>query len=388
MNFALSPEQEALQQAIGRIVARFDEAYWLERDRTATFPLDFTAAVAEGGWLGIAMPEEYGGAGLGVMDAALMMHAIARSPGAQAAASSVHLNVFGPHPIVVHGTEEQKLRWLPPLIDGSERACFGVTEPDAGLDTTRAKTRAERVQGGYQIFGQKIWTSTAQRAQKIMLLARTTPIDQCKRPADGLSLFYADLDRNHAEVRLIHKMGRHAVDSNQVFFDGMPVREEDRIGEEGKGFSYLLDSLNPERVLVGMEAVGIGQYALERAAGYARDRIVFGRPIGQNQAIQHPLAVNWIELESAFFDCLRAAWLYDNCLPCGPQANGAKYAGAGAGYRACLQSVLTHGGMGYAQEYQVERLLRESVIARIAPVTEQLILSNIAERVLKLPKSY
>jgi len=388
LNFAFTPEQEALREAVGRVVGDFGEQYWLEHDRTATFPTAFTEAVAAGGWLGIAMPPEYGGAGLGVTEAALMMHTIACSPGAQAAASSVHMNIFGPHPIVVHGTAEQKQRWLPPLIAGSERACFGVTEPDAGLDTTRAKTRAERVQGGYRIHGQKIWTSTAQQAQKILLLARTTPIEQCARPADGLTLFYADLDRRHAEVRLIHKMGRHAVDSNQVFFDGMEVPDADRIGEEGRGFAYLLDSLNPERILVGIEAVGIGQYALQRAATYARERVVFGRPIGRNQAIQHPLALNWIELEQAFFSCLRAGWMYDNGLPCGPQANAAKYAGADAGYRACLQAVLTHGGMGYAQEYHVERLLRESLIAKIAPVTEQLILSNIAERVLKLPKSY
>ena len=388
MNYGFTPEQEVLREAIERVVRRFDESYWLEHDRSAKFPTEFASAIAEGGWLGIAMPAEYGGTGLGVTEAALMMHAIACSPGAQAAASSVHMNIFGPHPIVVHGTDEQRRRWLPPLIAGSERACFGVTEPDAGLDTTRAKTRAERVPDGYQVFGQKIWTSTAQQADKIMLLARTTLVEQCARPQDGLTLFYADLDRNRVEVRLIHKMGRHAVDSNQVFFDGMEIPEQDRIGEEGRGFSYLLDSLNPERILVGIEAVGIGQYALHRAADYARERVVFGRPIGQNQGIQHPLAINWIELENAFHACLRAAWMYDNDLPCGPQANAAKYCGADAGYRACLQSVLTHGGMGYAQEYHVERMLRESLIAKIAPVTEQLILSNIAERVLKLPKSY
>ena len=388
MDLGFTPEQDAVRDAVGRVVAGFDDAYWLERERTATFPFEFTAAMAAGGWLGIAMPPEYGGAGLGVVEAGLMMHAVARSPGAQAAASSIHMNVFGPHPIVVHGTEEQKARWLPPLIAGTERACFGVTEPDAGLDTTRVKTRAERVQGGYRIHGQKIWTSTAQVADKIMLLARTTPIEECRRPADGLSLFYAPLDRRTAEVRLIHKMGRHAVDSNQVFFDGMEVAEADRIGEEGRGFSYILDSLNPERVLIGMEAVGIGQHALDRAVAYAKERVVFGRPIGQNQGIQHPLALNWMELESAFYDCLRAAWMYDQGMPCGPQANAAKYAGADAGYKACLQAVMTHGGMGYAQEYHVERLLRESLIAKIAPVSEQMILSNIAERVLKLPKSY
>ncbi|MDT7950967.1 MAG: acyl-CoA dehydrogenase family protein [Acetobacteraceae bacterium] len=388
MDFALTPEQAALQESIGRIVAGFDERYWLERDQTATFPHAFAEAVAAGGWLGIAMPEAYGGAGLGVTEAALMMHTIARSPGGQAAASSVHMNIFGPHPIVVHASEAQKQRWLPPLIEGRERACFGVTEPDAGLDTTRAVTRADAVQGGYRIFGQKIWTSTAQVSDKILLLARTTPIEQCVRPQDGLSLFYTTLDRSRVEVRLIHKMGRHAVDSNQVFFDGLEVPDEDRIGTEGHGFRYLLDSLNPERVLVGIEAVGIGQWALGRATDYARDRVVFGRPIGQNQSIQHPLALNWIELENAYYACLRAAWLYDTGQACGPQANAAKLSGAEAGYRACLQAVMTHGGMGYAQEYHVERMLRESLIAKIAPVSEQLILSNIAERVLRLPKSY
>src|SRR3954447_11466701 len=246
MNFAFTPAQEALREAVARVVGRFDENYWLEHDRAAAFPFEFAQAVAEGGWLGIAMPPEYGGAGLGVTEAALMMHAIACSPGAQAAASSVHMNIFGPHPIVVHGTAEQKHRWLPPLIAGSERACFGVTEPDAGLDTTRAKTPPDTLQGGYRILGPKIWTSTAQEADKILLLARTTPIEACKRPQDGLSLFYTDLDRRRAELRLIHRMGRHAVDSNQVFFDGMEVPTRNRIGEEGRGFSYLLDSLNPE----------------------------------------------------------------------------------------------------------------------------------------------
>lgn len=306
------------------------------------------------------MPAEYGGAGLGVTEAALMMHAIACSPGAQAAASSAHMNIFGPHPIVVHGTEEQKRRWLPPL---DCRNAAGLFRRDRARRRARHDARDDprgESPGGYRIVGQKIWTSTAQQAYKIMLLARTTPVDACKRPQDGLSLFYTDLDRRHAEVHLIHKMGRHAVHSNQVFFDGMHVPEQDRIGEEGRGFAYLLDSLNPERILVGMEAVGIGQYALRRAANYARGRVVFGRPIGQNQAIQHPLALNWIELENAFYADLRAAWMYDNGLPCGPRANAAKYCGADAGYRACLQAVLTHGGMGYAQEYHVERLLRKA----------------------------
>ena len=300
----------------------------------------------------------------------------------------MHINIFGPHPIVVHGTREQKQRWLPPLIAGHARTCFGVTEPDAGLDTGRIKTKAERAPGGYVVHGQKIWTSTAQQADKILLLARTTPREQCRRSTDGLTLFYTDLDRGKVEVRLIPKMGRHAVDSNQVFIDGLRVPEEDRIGEEGKGFEYILHGLNPERVLVGIEAVAIGQNALNRAVRYAKERVVFGRPIGQNQGIQHPLAESWMELEAAYYACMRAAWLYDQGRPCGPEANAAKYLGAEAGFNACTRAVMTHGGMGYAQEFHVERLLREVLICRIAPVSPQLILCHIAEKALGLPKSY
>jgi acyl-CoA dehydrogenase len=389
MDFGLTEDQEAIREAIGRIIDGFDDRYWLEREKTSTFPDAFHAEVAQGGWLGIAMPVEYGGAGLGVTEAAIMMHRVACSPGAQSAASAIHINIFGPHPIVVHGTDEQKQAWLPALIEGRERTCFGVTEPDAGLDTTRIKTRAERVAGGgFVVHGQKIWTSTAQRADKIMLLTRTTPIEQCRKPQDGLTLFYTDLDRRHIDVHLIEKMGRHSVDSNQIFIDALPIPAEHRIGEEGKGFRYLLDGLNPERVLVGIEAVGIGQHALDRASRYARERQVFGRAIGQNQSIQHPLAESWVELEAAYYACMRAAWLYDSGKPCGPEANAAKLLGGRAGYESCLRAVMTHGGMGYAQEFHVERLLRESLIARLAPVSEQLILCNIAERVLGQPKSY
>jgi acyl-CoA dehydrogenase len=300
----------------------------------------------------------------------------------------VHINLFGPHPIVVHGTAEQKARWIPRLIAGDDRVAFGVTEPDAGLNTTRIKTFAERVDGGYLVRGQKVWTSTAQVATKILLVARTAPLGASPKATDGISLFFADFDRTKIEARRIAKMGRKAVDSNQVFIDGLFVPEADRIGEEGKGFSYLLDSLNPERILVGAEAIGIGQDALGRAAAYARERIVFDRPIGQNQAIQHPLAERWMHLESAWLMAMRAAELYDAGLPCGAEANSAKFLGARAGHEACWQAIATHGGYGYAKEYHVERLYREVAITRIAPVTEQLILSFIAERVLGLPKSY
>jgi acyl-CoA dehydrogenase len=388
MDFSLSDEQIAIRDSVKRICDRFGDDYWRTHDDSGEFPAEFHRAIAEGGWLGIAMPEEYGGAALGVTEAAILMHTIAGSAGAMAAASSVHINIFGPHPIVVHGTKAQQQRWLPPLIRGEMLTCFGVTEPDAGLDTGRIKTRAEKAPGGYIVHGQKIWTSTAQRADKILLLARTTPREQCRRSVDGLTLFFTDLDRGKVEVRLIHKMGRHAVDSNQVFIDGLHVPDEDRIGEEGKGFDYLLHGLNPERILVGIEAVAIGQHALDRAVKYAKERVVFGRPIGQNQGIQHPLAESWMELDAAYLACMRAAWLYDQGRPCGPEANAAKYLGAEAGFNACTRAVMTHGGMGYAREFDVERLLREVMICRIAPVSPQLILCHIAEKALGLPKSY
>jgi acyl-CoA dehydrogenase len=388
MDFSLSDEQLAIREAVGRICDSFDEDYWLERDRTGTFPDDFKAALIDGGWLGIAMPEEFGGAGLGITEAAILMHTIANSAGAMSAASTVHINIFGPHPIVVFGNEEQKQRWLPDVVAGRTSVCFGVTEPDAGLDTGSIRTRAEKSGNGYVVNGRKIWTSTAGRADKILLLARTAPYDESAGHTRGLSLFYTDLDRDYVDVREIEKMGRAAVDSNEVFIDGLPVPLEDRIGEEGKGFQYLLHGLNPERVLVGAEAVGIGQRAIALASRYARDRTVFGRAIGQNQAIQHPLADSWMALEAAWLACMHAAWAYDSGQPCGAEANSAKYLGAEAAFKACERAVMTHGGMGYAREFHVERLLREVLIPRIAPVSPQLILCYIAERVLGMPKSY
>ena len=388
MDFALTDQQQQIRDEVSKLCARFDETYWLERDRTATFPEAFFAAMAEGNWLGIAMPDEYGGAGLGITEAAILMQAVAESGACMSGASAIHLNIFGLNPVVVFGTDTQKRRMLPPVVAGRDKACFGVTEPNAGLNTTQITTRAERRGDRYVINGAKIWTSTAQVANKILLLARTTPLDRVERHSHGLTLFYTTLDRAHAEVRLIHKMGRHAVDSNMVFFEDMEVPEEDRIGEEGEGFRTLLHGLNPERVLVAAEAIGIGHAALARAARYARERVVFGRPIGQNQGIQHPLAKCWAELEAARLMVMKAAWLYDQGLPCGTEANAAKYLAGEAGFHACEQAVMTHGGMGYAQEYHVERYLRESLIPRIAPVSPQLILSYLAERVLDLPKSY
>lgn len=388
MEFTLSDDQTAIVDAVSTIVSGFGDDYWLDLDTTGIFPDAFYEAMMSGGWLGIAMPENVGGAGLGVTEAALMMRTVADSAGGMAAASSIHMNVFGPHPIVVFGTPEQKAEWLPALIEGRNKCCFGVTEPDAGLETGNITTFAARRGDGYVINGRKIWTSTAQRADKILLLARTTEKDRCTSSTDGLSLFYTDLDRSYAEVRDIPKMGRKAVDSNMIFIDALPVPAGHLIGEEGKGFQYLLHGLNPERILVAAEAIGIGRNALKRAADYARERIVFGRPIGQNQAIQHPLAQCWAELEAADLMAMRAACAYDAGEPAGLYANAAKYLAAEAGYTAAEQAVLTHGGMGYAKEYHVERLMREAMIPRLAPVSAQMILCYIAEKALDLPKSY
>lgn len=388
MSFEETEDHRAIRDAVAAVVQQFDDHYWSMKEEKAEFPFEFHQAMADGGWLGITMPEEYGGAGLGVTEAAIMMNEACKHGGGSAAVSSIHINLFGPHPIVVFGTEEQKKRWIPKLVSGEDKVCFGVTEPDAGLDTTRITTFAKKVEGGYIVNGRKFWTSTGQVANKIMLLARTTPIEECKKPSDGMSIFYTDLDKTKIEVKRIPKMGRAAVDSNATFIDNYFVPDEDLIGEEGKGFSYILHSLNPERILVAAEAIAIGQDALSRAASYAQDRVVFGRPIGQNQGIQHPLAENWIDLESALTMTMKAAWLYDNARHCGAEANAAKFLGARAAHRACEQAVFTHGGLGYAKEYQVERLLREVIVFRIAPVTEQLILSYIAERVLGQKKSY
>jgi acyl-CoA dehydrogenase len=388
MDFALTEQQLQIRDEVLKLCAGFDDAYWLERDRTATFPDAFFTAMADGNWLGIAIPERYGGAGLGITEAAILMQAIAESGACMSGASAIHLNIFGLNPVVVFASEAQKQRMLPPVVAGRDKACFGVTEPNAGLDTTQITTRADRAGDRYVINGTKIWTSTAQVASKILLLARTTPLERVQRHSHGLTLFYTTLDRSRVEVRLIHKMGRHAIDSNIVFFDNMEVPEEDRIGEEGEGFRVLLHGLNPERVLVAAEAIGIGRAALARASRYARERVVFGRPIGQNQGVQHPLAACWAELEAANLMVQKAAWLYDRGLPCGAEANAAKYLAGEAGFRACEQALMTHGGMGYAEEYHVERYLRESLIPRIAPVSPQLILSYLAERVLDLPKSY
>ena len=388
MDFALTENQQAIRDAIAKICSGFDDAYWLKKDRQGGFPHDFHKALADAGWLGICVPEAYGGSGLGITEAAIMMRTISESGAGMSGASAVHINVFGLNPVVVFGTEAQRQRMLPPMVEGREKACFAVTEPNTGLNTTQLKTRAVAKNDRYVVNGQKVWISTAQVAHKILLLARTTPLEEVRKPTHGLSLFYTDFDRQRIKVHEIEKMGRKIVDSNELFFEDFEIPMEDRIGEEGRGFEYILEGMNPERILIAAEAVGLGKVALSRAAEYAKTRIVFNRPIGKNQAIQHPLAKNWAELEAAWLMVMSAAWQYDNGMPCGAAANAAKYLAGEAGFQACEQSVMTHGGFGYAKEFHVERYLREVLIPRIAPISPQLVLSFIAEKVLGLPKSY
>jgi acyl-CoA dehydrogenase len=388
MNFALTAEQEAIREAIFRVCADFDAEYWLQKDRHGGFPLDFHKAIADSGWLGICMPEEYGGAGLGIMEAAIMVQAISESGAGMSGVSAIHMNIFGLNPVVVFGTPEQKQRILPPLIAGREKACFAVTEPNTGLNTTQLKTFAKREGDRYIVNGRKVWISTAQVTEKMLILARTTPLDQVKKPTDGLSLFYTDLDRRHVDVREIEKLGRKAVDSNELFIDNLPVPAADLIGKEGDGFRTILHGMNPERALAAAAGVGLGRVALKRAAKYAGERIVFDRPIGKNQGIQHPLAKCWMELEAANLMVMNAAWRYDQGLPCGAESNAAKYLAGEAGFKACETAVLTHGGFGYAKEYHVERYFREAMLLRIAPISIQLIMCHIAEKVLGLPRSY
>lgn len=388
MNIPLTPERQEIRDATLKICARFGDDYWLERDRNGGFPHELYRAMADGGWLGIAMPSEYGGAGLGITEATIMMQAVAEAGGGASATSAIHMNIFGLNPVVKYGTRDQMARMLPPLIAGREKACFGVTEPTAGLDTTKITTRAVRQGDRYVVHGQKVWISTAQVADRILLLARTTPVEDCAHPTDGLSLFYTALDHSFVDIREIEKMGRKAVDSNELFIDGLPVPVDDLIGQEGQGFRQILHGLNPERILIAGECVGIARNALARAAAYACERIVFDRKIGQNQSVQHPLAHAWARVEAANLMALHAAELYDAGRPCGIEANAAKLLAAEAAVEATQTAQMTFGGFGYAKEYHVERLVREALLFHIAPVTPNMLLSFIAEKALGLPKSY
>lgn len=386
--FWFTEDQQAIREGVLKLCERFDADYWRRTDETGDFPEAFVSAMAGAGWLGAAMPVDLGGSGLGLTEAAIAMQAVAESGAGFSGASALHLNIFGPMPLAKFGTEDQKQRLIPRLISGQDRMCFGVTEPDAGLDTTSLTTRAVRTNEGYVISGRKMWTTMAQRATKMLIVARTTPKAEVKKATDGISLFYVDFDHERIQAQPIPKMGRKAIESNAVFIDDLYVPADALVGEEGRGFYYLLEGLNPERVLIGAEAVGLGRAALKRAAAYASERVVFGRPIGQNQGIAHPLAKCWAELEAANLMVFKAAALYDAGRECGAEANAAKYLGGEAGFNACETAILTHGGMGYAKEYDVERYFRESMIARIAPVSREMIFNYISERVLGLPKSY
>ncbi len=386
MDFALTDEQRAIRDSIARICAQYGDDYWLRHDRDHLFPHEFAHAFAEAGWFGAIFPEDCGGAGLGITEAAVIMQEVGRL--GFNACSALHMNMFGCQPIVKFGTKEQRRRFLPPIIAGTDRACFGVTEPDAGLDTTHISTRAVRRGDRYIVNGRKVWTSTAQVANKILLLTRTQSFEDSARPSHGMTLFYTDLDRARVEVRQIDKMGRNAVDSNALFIDNLEIPEEDRIGEEGRGFHYLLHGLNSERIIVAAGILGAARYVLDKAVAYAKDRVVFGRPIGQNQAIQHPLAEIWIGQEAAGLMLHKAAAMYDQGEDCGPQVNAAKYLCAELFFKAATRAVRTHGGFGYAREFHVERYFRESILPLVAPVSQELVLCYVAERALGLPKSY
>ncbi|OBT51107.1 hypothetical protein VE04_08667 [Pseudogymnoascus sp. 24MN13] len=383
----LTDSQRTVREAISKVCTEFPDEYWLKQEEKKTFPVDFHRALADDGWLGICMPSEYGGSGLGIAEAAVMMQTISESGGGMAAASSVHMNIFGLQPVAKFGTEEQRKRFLVPLIAGDERACFGVTEPNTGLDTLKLTSTAKRDGDHYVLSGQKIWISTAQNSKKILILVRTTPLEEVKKPSEGLSLFYTDIVPE-VEIQEIPKMGRAAVDTNMLFFDNWRVPDADRIGEEDQGFKIIMHGMNAERILIGAEALGLGYAALRRAATYAGERIVFNRPIGKNQAIQHPLADSWMNLEAARLMIYQAAKMYDEGYSAGEYANAGKYLAAEAAFKACERAVMCHGGMGYAKEYHVERYLREVMIPRIAPVSREMICNYIGERVLGLPKSY
>ncbi|MBA4863562.1 acyl-CoA/acyl-ACP dehydrogenase [Streptomyces sp. PSKA54] len=388
MDFQLTEDQETIRKAVAGLVREFDDHYWMQKDRDHEFPAEFYAAVAGGGWLGLTIPEEHGGHGLGITEATLLLEEVARSGGGMNAASAIHLSIFGMHPVVVHGSEELKRRTLPRIADGDLHVCFGVTEPGAGLDTTRITTFARREGDHYVVDGRKVWISKAMESEKILLLTRTSRIDEVARKTDGMTLFLTDLDRGRVDIRPIPKMGRNAVTSNEVFIDGLRVPVEDRVGEEGEGFRYLLDGLNPERMLIAAEALGLGRVALDRAVKYGGERVVFGRPIGMNQGIQFPLADSLARLDAAELVLRKATWLYDNGQPCGREANTAKYLCADAGFTAADRALQTHGGMGYAEEYAVARYFREARLLKIAPISQEMVLNYLGSHVLGMPRSY
>jgi len=389
MDFSLDPDEELIREALRSVCARFDDVYWSERDTRHEFPWEFYAAMADGGWVGIAIPEAYGGGGRGISEASLVLEEVAASGAAMNGCSAVHLSIFGMHPVVLHGSEDMRRRYLPRVAKGDLHIAFGVTEPDAGTDTPSIKTRADReADGSYRIRGRKVWTSKALEAERVLLLCRTTPLEECAKRTDGMTLFLADLKDPAVTITPIPKTGRNAVASCEVVYDDLRVEEADRVGEEGRGFWYLVDGLNAERILIASEALGVGRAALRRAVAYAKERIVFGRPIGQNQAVAFPLADIHARLRAAEMLIRRAAWLLDRRMPCGEEANLAKYLAAEAGFAAADHAVQVHGGFGYAEEYHVARYWREARLMKIAPITQELVLAYVSEHVLGLPRSY
>ncbi len=388
MDFEPTEDQATIRQAVAELAAKFDDEYWLAKDEAHEFPTEFYDAFARGGWLGLTIPEAYGGHGLGITEASILLEEVSASGGGMNAASSMHLSIFGMHPVVVHGSEELKRRTLPRIVNGDLHVCFGVTEPGAGLDTTKITTYARRDGDSYVVNGRKVWISKAQESEKILLLTRTTKFEDVKKKTDGLTLFLTDLDRSRVDVRPIKKMGRNAVSSNELFIDDLRIPVEDRVGEEGQGFRYILDGLNPERMLVAAEALGLGRAALRRAVRYGNEREVFGRPIGMNQGLQFPLADSLARLDAAELTLRKATWLYDRGKPCGREANTAKYLCADAGFQAADRALQTHGGMGYAEEYHVARYFREARLLRIAPLSQEMVLNYLGSHVLGLPRSY
>ncbi|MGW0246185.1 acyl-CoA dehydrogenase family protein [Nocardia goodfellowii] len=388
MSFELSEDQRLIRGSVAELAKRFDDQYWMEKDHKHEFPTEFYEAIAKGGWLGITIPEEYGGHGLGITEATILAEEVSRSGGGMNAASSIHMSIFGMHPVIVHGSEELKQRTLPRIVTGDLHVCFGVTEPGAGLETPRITTFARREGDHYVVSGRKVWISKAMESEKILLLTRTQRYDEVEKKTDGMTLFLTDLDRDRVDIRPIAKMGRNAVTSNELFIDDLRIPVEDRVGEEGQGFKYLLDGLNPERMLIAAEALGLGRVSLDRAVKYAGQREVFGRPIGMNQAVQFPLADSLAQLDAAELVLRKATWLYDSGKSCGREANTAKYLCADAGFTAADRALQTHGGMGYAEEYNVARYFREARVMRIAPISQEMILNYLGSHTLGLPRSY
>jgi acyl-CoA dehydrogenase len=388
MDFTLTEQQQLIRTEVRHLARKFDWSYWRELDRSGEYPHEFFNAFAANGWLGTVIPAEYGGSGLGVTEACIVLEEICASGAGTSGAAPIHFSMFPPMPIILHGSEEMKRRYLPKIASGEMKLAFSVTEPNVGTDTTHIQTTAVRDGDDWLISGRKVWCTNAQNADRVLILTRTTPYEQVPKKTKGMTLFFAELDRQAITVKPIEKMGRHAVDSNELFIDGLRVSHADLVGQEGEGFSHLLDGLNPERIVIAAEAVGIGKAAIDKAVQYAKERVVFGRPIGKNQGVQFPLAEAYARLEAAALMTFKAAWLYDQGLPCGKEANIAKLLAAEAGCEAVDHAVQTHGGYGSAREFDVERLYREIRLYKIAPVSQQMVLNYISEHVLNMPRSY